>query len=298
MATTSNIAGADGMVIQDYLKAQADKKEKSLYVDRNDNAVMDKDDFLNLLVTQLRYQDPLQPSDNQEMAAQMAQFSSLEQTKNMADSLNSMTTSIQDMVEKQGAVSMSMSSSSATSLMGKTVRLRQSEAVLGVSGKPVPLNITGKSGSELAILDQDGRLVRSLPLDGQTSNGKNILDANGDGKIVWDGRSDAGKVVAPGAYQVVVRDTATGQETGSVWTDAVVSGIGFDTDGPRLITGSGSFRMEDLMSVASTSSVAPASAASGSATPSSTTSASSASSTASSSTTTSTSTTSNTSLGS
>lgn len=42
-----------------------------------------KDDFLNLLVTQLRYQDPLNPVDDKEFIAQMAQFSALEQMQNM-----------------------------------------------------------------------------------------------------------------------------------------------------------------------------------------------------------------------
>ena len=46
---------------------------------------MDKDMFLQLLITQLQYQDPLEPMDNQEMLAQMAQFTALEQMKNVAD---------------------------------------------------------------------------------------------------------------------------------------------------------------------------------------------------------------------
>jgi flagellar basal-body rod modification protein FlgD len=42
-----------------------------------------KDEFLQLLVTQLQNQDPLDPMDNTQFVAQMAQFSSLEQMKNL-----------------------------------------------------------------------------------------------------------------------------------------------------------------------------------------------------------------------
>jgi flagellar basal-body rod modification protein FlgD len=44
---------------------------------------MDKNAFLNLLVTQLRNQNPLQPMEDKEFISQMAQFSSLEQMQNM-----------------------------------------------------------------------------------------------------------------------------------------------------------------------------------------------------------------------
>ena len=46
-----------------------------------------KDAFLQLLVTQLRYQDPLDPQDNSAFVAQMAQFTSLEQMQNLNDSM-------------------------------------------------------------------------------------------------------------------------------------------------------------------------------------------------------------------
>lgn len=49
-----------------------------------------KDAFLTLLVTQLRYQDPLDPQDNSAFIAQMAQFSSLEQMQNMSQGFASL----------------------------------------------------------------------------------------------------------------------------------------------------------------------------------------------------------------
>lgn len=47
-----------------------------------------KDDFLNLLVTQLKYQDPLKPMEDKEFIGQMAQFTALEEMQNMNGSLS------------------------------------------------------------------------------------------------------------------------------------------------------------------------------------------------------------------
>lgn len=53
---------------------------------------LDKDAFIKLLVTQLQNQDPLEPQDNSEFVAEMAQFSSLEQMTNVASSIEKLST--------------------------------------------------------------------------------------------------------------------------------------------------------------------------------------------------------------
>lgn len=55
--------------------------------DKSGQNDLNKDAFLSLLVTQMQYQDPLQPTKNEDFLAQMAQFSSLEQMQNMNSSM-------------------------------------------------------------------------------------------------------------------------------------------------------------------------------------------------------------------
>lgn len=71
------------------------------------NQKLDKDAFLTLMTTQLKYQNPLEPMDNKDMTAQMAQFSSVEQLNNLATAMtvnnngnNNIIIQLQDMKEE------------------------------------------------------------------------------------------------------------------------------------------------------------------------------------------------------
>ena len=64
------------------------------------SSVLDKNDFLKILITQLSHQDPTQPMDDKEFIAQMAQFSSLEQITNMSTGLSK----VADLLAKSQAV--------------------------------------------------------------------------------------------------------------------------------------------------------------------------------------------------
>ena len=61
----------------------------------NPNATLGKDDFLKLLSSQLEYQDPMQPMDNNQFMGQMAQFTTLEQTTNMSQAMQQLASSSQ-----------------------------------------------------------------------------------------------------------------------------------------------------------------------------------------------------------
>ena len=66
------------------IKAEARKPEPAA----NRRSSLDKDAFLKLLLTELKYQDPLNPTDDKAFIAQMAQFSTLEQMQNMSKVLS------------------------------------------------------------------------------------------------------------------------------------------------------------------------------------------------------------------
>jgi flagellar basal-body rod modification protein FlgD len=85
----------------DYIAARmsATNTSKDTAISDSTNDILDKDDFLRLLMTELTNQDPLSPMDNKDFINQMTQFSTMEQMTNMASSLNNLEAGLSSMFQ-------------------------------------------------------------------------------------------------------------------------------------------------------------------------------------------------------
>lgn len=123
MANSFNTITVDGVTYDAAAYAATQKTEKK----END---LDKDAFIKLLVTQLQYQDPLEPQENGEFIAQMAQFSSLEQMTNMASKLEDINTLV-------GNIDTSVLVGQLSSMIGQGVNWTQTVLTADEDGNPV-----------------------------------------------------------------------------------------------------------------------------------------------------------------
>ncbi|WP_226665691.1 flagellar hook assembly protein FlgD [Metabacillus litoralis] len=109
---------------------------------RTGSSNLGKDEFLKILMTQLQNQDPLNPMEDKEFIAQMAQFSTLEQTTNMAS-----------MMEKFIKVqNQSDSILKYSEMIGKKVDWKNSEAETGIG---VVTSIKKTEAGIMLVLDND-----------------------------------------------------------------------------------------------------------------------------------------------
>jgi len=124
------------------------------------NSSLDKDAFLQLLVTQLQYQDPLDPQDNSEYVAQLAQFSALEQMTNMVDGMEE----IQTLLEN---VDTSVLVSSLSGMIGQEIQWTTTGTTTDEDGNTVSKSVSN-TGTVTGVSISDG----SPTIIATDSNGK------------------------------------------------------------------------------------------------------------------------------
>jgi len=201
------------------------------------NPAMGRDAFLKLLVAQLKNQDPLKPQDNSAFVAELAQFSSLEQSMGVNDKLNQM------MLQNQG-----MANSNVVNMVGQVATVKGSLVTSDGSGIGVPLAFTQDRESDqtsIQIQDANGKVVRTLDLGGRNA---------GITRVTWDGRSDDGLVMPKGTYAIALK--ATDKDGGTVVTSqetsGTITGVAFDKGYPVLHLSNGvSAPVSDLLRVES-----------------------------------------------
>lgn len=196
-----------------------------------------KDDFLKLLVAQLKNQDPLKPQDNTEFVAQLAQFSSLEAAMGTNSRLDTLAT------QNQG-----MANTEVVGLVGKTATVKGTLLTATGSGTAVPIGFTLGAQTEsttVSIQNSTGKVIRTIPVGAH---------APGFTKINWDGRDDQGNIMPAGTYAVSVQAKDDKGNTVSVAqeTTGLVKSVAFDKGYPVLTLANGmQVPVSDLLKVES-----------------------------------------------
>ncbi|MDY0191456.1 MAG: flagellar hook assembly protein FlgD [Desulfuromonas sp.] len=192
-----------------------------------------KDEFLLLMVEQLKNQDPMNPSDATEFTAQLAQYSSLEQLFNINDSLETM-----------GSTSDEVQRMSALSMIGKEVVTQGVDFNFSGAGIKLgyDLDASADNGS-IYIRNASGSTVATLPFtDG----------AQGQHFFEWDGNDNSGNRVPDGQYSLGVSAFSADENVAvtSLISSEVV-GVDLVDGGDVLVTHAGEFSLADIESVRS-----------------------------------------------
>lgn len=180
-----------------------------------------QEDFLKLLVTQLKNQDPLKPIENEAFIAQLAQFSQLEQSSKLA-------TLMQQNLDMQAA----SYRLGLVPLVGHQVRIDGSLVELGAGPATMSYTLAGDASSvQVAVFDSTGKAIRSLDLGAQ---------AAGSQQVTWDGKDQNGQAMPAGTYQFsVTAKNLQGNTVGATLSSlATVSGLRVENGVAMLVVGS------------------------------------------------------------
>lgn len=198
------------------------------------STTLGRNEFLKLLITQLRNQDPLNPQQPHEFAAQLAQYSSVEQLTQLNDAMTmqNSNTQLNALIGKTAL---------GASLLGRTVIAagNQVEITAGVPAQ-VRAEIGAQGGTAVVrVFDGSGREVAHRDV-GVVKGGMRTLDGPAD--------------LPAGVYSYSVEVTATDGTTVNVtpYTTGVVDGLTFENGQIMLRLGGISVTLDSLSEVAPT----------------------------------------------
>lgn len=202
-------------------------------------AASERDTFLELLVTQLTYQDPLSPIENEEFAAQLAQFSALEQLQQINTHLTQSSNADQN-------ANQSIDQVLAATLIGNQVEATGSNLITN-NGEPIDLHFrTGGQADEITvrITDANGRTIREMTPESRGA---------GDHQVTWDGRDQNNQLVPEGPYAYSI--IASRGEAPVAVTPVVrgaVKDVSFDSGQIRLNVGGHLVALSDITRIMDT----------------------------------------------
>ena len=198
------------------------------------NGELDKDAFFKLMLTQMKNQDPTSPMESHEMAAQLAQFSSLEQ-------LNNINSSVEGLAKLQSG----QSNFGALSFIGKKVSGDASKVTRAPGDTEHGFNfVLGGDAQkvQIAIKDGNGKTVRTVE-PGAMKKGAN--------SIRWNGLTDEGLPARPGEYRFAVEATASsgGKVFAKSEFEGRITGVDFTAQGPNVIVNGQSIKLSDVKKI-------------------------------------------------
>lgn len=185
MTTTGGVGGT-GTVLDQYQIKDREVKSNNL----------GKNEFLQLLVTQLNNQNPLEPQENGEFIAQLAQFSTVEGVEKLNSSVSTMLSGYQSSQALQ-----------ASSLVGRKVIVPTDKAVVDTSEtfKASLVLPTTSSNVAVNVYDSAGTVVNRINMGQQQA---------GNVSFMWDGKDSSGKTLPPGTYRFEAQATYQGETKG------------------------------------------------------------------------------------
>jgi flagellar basal-body rod modification protein FlgD len=205
---------------------------KKLRASGNDQ--MDKDAFLKMLLTQMKNQDPTSPLQSHEMAAQLAQFTSLEKLTNISDGIESMRKE-----QKPGQ------NFEALNLIGKSISIDGSKVARTEENEvhDIKFTLLGQPNStELKVRDADGNLIRKLTLNA-LKEGENVVS--------WNGMLEDGTKAPMGDYTVEVEAKSSNgaKLMAEMKQEGRITGVNFTASGPLLLLGDKKVALSDVKQI-------------------------------------------------